>query len=92
MEIVGDVDTHLPGLLQELGVTLTKSEMASNIRPLVKVVASRFFGPATGFVDALREFCPSPVEAARKKIPHIYTGKSTPAVPPTVPYLHPFHS
>lgn len=73
-QIVGDVDTNLPALLTELGVTLTKSEMASNIRPLLKLVGSRFFGPATGFVDALRVHCPSPIAAARKKVEHIYTG------------------
>lgn len=72
--MVGDVDSNLPALLKELDVTLTKSEMASNIRPLLKLVGSRFFGPATGFVDALRVHCPSPVQAARKKVEHTYTG------------------
>lgn len=72
--IVGDVDTNLPLLLEELGVHLTKTEMSANIRPLLKMVCSRFFGPAVGFVDVLRDHCPSPIAAAERKIAHLYTG------------------
>jgi len=48
--------------------------MSINIRPLLKLVCSRFFGPATGFVDVIRDYCPTPLEAAKKKVEHLYTG------------------
>jgi translation elongation factor EF-G len=31
-------------------------------------------GPATGFVDVIRDYCPTPLEAAKKKVEHLYTG------------------
>lgn len=43
-QTVGDVDTTLPQTLDELGVALTKTELALNIRPLLRLVCQRFFG------------------------------------------------
>lgn len=43
-QTVGDVDTTLPQTLDELGVALTKTELAMNIRPLLRLVCQRFFG------------------------------------------------
>lgn len=43
-QTVGDVDTTLPQTLDELGVILTKTELAMNIRPLLRLVCQRFFG------------------------------------------------
>jgi hypothetical protein len=68
------VDATLPQLLSELGISVNKSEMTQNIRPLLKTVFSRFFGPATGLVDALRDHCPSPLASGRNKIESLYTG------------------
>ena len=48
--------------------------MKLNIRPLVKVVCSRFFGASTGFVDMLRQHVPSPKECAAQKVQHTYSG------------------
>ena len=45
-----------------------------NIRPLTKLVCSRFFGDFTGFVDMCAKHIPSPVENAKTKVSHIYTG------------------
>ena len=36
-EIVGDVDATLPGVLDELGIRLSKTELKLNIRPERKV-------------------------------------------------------
>ena len=46
-QVVGDVDTTLPQVLDELGIVLSKSEMKLNIRPLLRLVCQKFFGENT---------------------------------------------
>ena len=46
--MVGDVDESLPRVCDELGIHLTKEESKMNIRPLLRLVLSRFFGSFTG--------------------------------------------
>ena len=48
LQVVGDVDTSLPRVLDELGIHLTKEELKLNIRPLLRLVCNRFFGEFTG--------------------------------------------
>ena len=60
--------------MYELGVSLNKTELKLNIRPLLRLVCARFFGEFTGFTDMLAEHIPSPVANARKKVEHVYTG------------------
>lgn len=45
---MGDVDTTLPDVLNELGIKLTKEEMKLNIRPLLRLVCSKFLGDFMG--------------------------------------------
>lgn len=71
---VGDVDTTLPDTLATLGVYLNKTELKLNIRPLLRLICARFFGEFNGFTDMLAEHIPSPVDNARQKIEHLYTG------------------
>ncbi|XP_077351694.1 116 kDa U5 small nuclear ribonucleoprotein component [Festucalex cinctus] len=73
-QVVGDVDTSLPRVLDELGVHLSKEELKLNIRPLLRLVCNRFFGDFTGLVDLCVQHIPSPQEGARNKIEHTYTG------------------
>uniref|UniRef100_A0A7N5ZV13 116 kDa U5 small nuclear ribonucleoprotein component n=1 Tax=Anabas testudineus TaxID=64144 RepID=A0A7N5ZV13_ANATE len=73
-QVVGDVDTSLPRVLDELGIHLTKEELKLNIRPLLRLVCNRFFGEFTGFVDMCVQHIPSPQGGARNKIEHTYTG------------------
>uniref|UniRef100_A0A7N8X994 116 kDa U5 small nuclear ribonucleoprotein component n=1 Tax=Mastacembelus armatus TaxID=205130 RepID=A0A7N8X994_9TELE len=73
-QVVGDVDTSLPRVLDELGIHLSKEELKLNIRPLLRLVCNRFFGEFTGFVDMCVQHIPSPQEGARNKIEHTYTG------------------
>lgn len=49
--MVGDVDTSLPRVLDELGIHLTKEELKLNIRPLLRLVCNRFFGEFTGTIE-----------------------------------------
>jgi len=48
LQIVGDVDTSLTRVCDELGVHLTKEEAKLNIRPLLRIVLNRFFGEFSG--------------------------------------------
>ena len=48
MQVVGDVDECLPMVCEELGIHLTKEEKRMNIRPLLRLVLSRFLGEMSG--------------------------------------------
>lgn len=58
-QVVGDVDTTLPKVLDELGIKLTKNEMKLNIRPLLRLVCSKFLGDFNGIINycSLVRFC-----------------------------------
>lgn len=73
-QVVGDVDECLPRVCDELGIHLTKEESRLNIRPLLRIVLSRFFGAFTGFTSMCVNHIPSPLTNARKKVEHLYTG------------------
>jgi len=73
-QVVGDVDTSLPMLCEQLGVRLTKEEMKLNIRSLLRIVCSRFLGDFTGFTSMCEEHIPSPVENAKQKVGQVYSG------------------
>eukprot|EP00911_Craspedida_sp_UC1_P000165 UC1_evm1s131 len=73
-QIVGDVDTSLTPLCAELGVHISKREASLNVRPLLLLVLSRFFGDNVGFVDMLRDHVLSPRARAPQLIAQTYTG------------------
>lgn len=73
-QVVGDVDTTLADTLAELNIRITKEEMKTNIRPLLRMVCNRFLCDFSGFVDMCVEHIQSPLENAKKKVDHIYTG------------------
>lgn len=45
-----------------------------NIRPLLRLIATRFFGDFCGFTEMCAQHIPSPVANADIKVQHIYTG------------------
>ncbi|GFS72205.1 116 kDa U5 small nuclear ribonucleoprotein component [Nephila pilipes] len=73
-QVVGDVDAALPQLLDELAIKLTKTEMKLNVRPLLRLICSKFVGDFNGFVDMCVHHVPAPSTNAKLKIEHIYTG------------------
>ncbi|GFR26533.1 116 kDa U5 small nuclear ribonucleoprotein component [Trichonephila clavata] len=75
-QVVGDVDAALPQLLDELAIKLTKTEMKLNVRPLLRLICSKFVGDFNGFVDMCVHHVPAPSANAKLKIGHIYTGPS----------------
>lgn len=74
LQVVGDVDTCLPSLCEELGIRLSKEESRLNIRPLIRLIFQRFLGSFTGFVSMVAEHIPSPSANASSKLTHTYTG------------------
>ena len=75
-QVVGEVDTCLPMLCDQLGIRLTKEETKLNVRPLLRIVCSRFLGSFTGFVSMCEQHIPSPVDNAKQKVSQIYSGTS----------------
>jgi len=72
--VVGDVDTCLPAICSELGIRLTKEESKMNVRPLLRLICSRFLGNFTGFTDMCVDHIPSPLENSKAKVEQIYSG------------------
>lgn len=73
-QVVGDVDTTLPDVLDELYIRMTAEEMKMNIRPLLRLVCTRFLGDLCGIVDMCVNHISSPQINAPIKVSHIYTG------------------
>ncbi|EDQ85001.1 uncharacterized protein MONBRDRAFT_39046 [Monosiga brevicollis MX1] len=73
-QVVGDVDGSLESTLRDVGISLSHEERKLNIRPLLKVVCRRFYGESLGFTDMLRDFVPSPVANAPRKVELNYSG------------------
>ncbi|CAI4232119.1 unnamed protein product [Auanema sp. JU1783] len=73
-QIVGDVDTCLPYMMNELGIRLSKEEQKMNVRPLIALVCKRFFGDFTAFVDLVVKNIKSPQENAKTKIEQTWLG------------------
>jgi len=73
-QVVGDVDSSLPMLCQQLGIKIGKEEAKMNIRPLLKLICSRFLGDFTGFTSMCEEHIPSPADNAKAKVDQIYSG------------------
>lgn len=55
-------------ILREAGVSITKEELLLDVKPLIRIVMSRFFGDATGFVDMITEHIVSPLVGAERKV------------------------
>ena len=72
--IVGDADTHLEPLMEELGLHMSKEEQRMNIKPLLKLFMSKFIGEFDGFVDMCVQHVPSPQAYGKHKVETTYMG------------------
>jgi U5 small nuclear ribonucleoprotein component len=71
--VIAEEDEALDAVIAELGlVALTAAERRLDAAPLLKLVCSRFFGPATGFVDLCVAHVPSPAAAAEARVARYY--------------------
>jgi len=73
-QVLGEEPDVLARTLSAIGVTLRRSELHLDPKPLLKLVMAQFLGQATGFADMVTRFVPSPVEGAVSKVDHIYSG------------------
>ncbi|TKR77312.1 hypothetical protein L596_018309 [Steinernema carpocapsae] len=76
-QVVGDVDTCMPRIMEELNIKLNKEEQRMNIRPLIALICKRFFGDFTAFVDLVVNNFKSPEANAKSKVILNYTGPLT---------------
>lgn len=73
-QVIGEDTDTLKKTLHQLGIHFKPSVFKMDARPLLRLVLSHFFGPATGFVDMLVEHVPNPQEGARVKVEQTFTG------------------
>ena len=73
-QCLGEEPEVLSRTLAKVGVSLKKSELHLDPRPLLKLVLSRFFRESTGFVDTVVRTVPSPIAGAALKVERTYTG------------------
>ncbi|KAL9074606.1 MAG: hypothetical protein Q9161_002199 [Pseudevernia consocians] len=71
---ISESPEDLKETLSTLGIFLKPSQYKTDAKDLLKMVCEQFFGGAEGFVDMVVEHVPSPLEGARKKLDHYYTG------------------
>ncbi|KAJ1548054.1 U5 small nuclear ribonucleoprotein component, partial [Nowakowskiella sp. JEL0078] len=73
-QVLAEDTKTLKNTLASLGIYLKTNQLQENVKPLLRLVCSKFFGDAKGFVDMIVNWVPSPSANANKKIEHIYTG------------------
>ena len=71
---ISESPEDLKKTLEGLGIFLKPSQLKSNAKELLRLACEQFFGPASGFVDMVVQHIPSPVEGAKQKLEHYYTG------------------
>jgi len=74
VQTIGDVDSTLSKTVEELGIRLSKTELKMNIRPLLRLVCSRFFGDFSGFVDMIAEKVPAAKHGNHRIVNDAYSG------------------
>ncbi|KAL1926710.1 hypothetical protein VTP01DRAFT_5605 [Rhizomucor pusillus] len=73
-QVIGEDTAELKKTLRSLGIYLKEKDYGLNVKPLLRMVLSQFFGPPSGFVDMVSQHIPSPAQNALAKIQQIYTG------------------
>mmetsp|Transcript_20474 Transcript_20474/g.20587 ORF Transcript_20474/g.20587 Transcript_20474/m.20587 type:complete len:983 (-) Transcript_20474:782-3730(-) len=79
-QVIGENPEDLVITLKKIGVSLKHRESFMDVKPLLKIVLSRFFGRPVGFVEMVVSHIPSPLEGAETKIKMNYTGYQTSSV------------
>lgn len=70
-------DDQFLELADNYGIKLSKTQRSLNVRPLLKLSCSQFFGSFNSLVDMIVNFVPTPKYNAPTKCRHIWTGPST---------------
>jgi U5 small nuclear ribonucleoprotein component len=74
-QVLGEEVSTLAATLARIGVTLKRSELHLDPRPLLKLVFRQFLGGTDGFVDMLVRHVPSPDVGAASKVERHYAGR-----------------
>ena len=74
MQVLGENDASVKGMLNDLGIYLKPSSFSKDVRPLLKEACSNIFGPACGLVDMLAAHIPSVKRATADKVPCRWQG------------------
>lgn len=74
--VVEEPDNQFLDLAQKYRIKLTKKQKRLNVRPLLKLSCSQFFGSFNSLVDMVVNFLPTPRYNAPSKCPMIWTGPS----------------
>lgn len=75
--IVEEPDKQFLELAENYNIKLSKEQKRLNVRPLLRLSCSQFFGTFQSFVDMVAEFTPTPKYNAPSKCPLIWTGPTT---------------
>ncbi|CAO3665324.1 unnamed protein product [Rhizopus stolonifer] len=73
-QVLGEETGDLKRTLATLGIYLKHKDYQMDVKPLLRLVLTRFFGPTSAFVEMVTKHVPSPAENAAHKISRIYTG------------------
>ncbi|KAH9823824.1 P-loop containing nucleoside triphosphate hydrolase protein [Melampsora americana] len=73
-QVLGSEQAELQETLSTLGIYLKPSAYKLDVRPLLRIVLSQFFGPSTGLVDMIAAHIPDPRLSADSKLLTNYTG------------------
>ncbi|OAD70101.1 hypothetical protein PHYBLDRAFT_126476 [Phycomyces blakesleeanus NRRL 1555(-)] len=73
-QIIGEDTKELKRTLRTLDIRLKEKEFGLNVKVLLRLVLSQFFGPPAAFVDMVVEHIASPIANAAQKVAQIYTG------------------
>ncbi|KAI8986479.1 P-loop containing nucleoside triphosphate hydrolase protein [Pilobolus umbonatus] len=79
-QVIGEDANELKKTLKSVGIYLKNKDYGLNVKPLLQLVLTQFFGHAGSFVDMMATHIPSPVENAQNKIQRLYTGPLDSAV------------
>lgn len=74
LQVLGEDTATLKKTLHSLGIFLKPAMYKMDVRPLLKLVLTQFFGPPGGLVDMITQHIPNPVESAPHKIATTYSG------------------
>ncbi|MBW0462556.1 hypothetical protein O181_002271 [Austropuccinia psidii MF-1] len=73
-QVLGSEHEPLKETLADLGIYLKPSVYKLDVRPLLRIVLSQFFGPCTGLIDMIASHVPNPQVSAVTKLKTNYTG------------------
>jgi U5 small nuclear ribonucleoprotein component len=76
-QVIGEDTETLKRTLRSLGIYLKAKDFDLNVKPLLNLVLTQFFGLAGSFVEMVAKHVPSPLENAAHKVERFYTGPMT---------------